>query len=316
MTAGKRATTLLEAMVTIFIVGVAGTAVFGGMYASAAARRAAEFSDVTRFLHGALDGAKRKADSGLADSTSTDIVNVTYNVGRQRVETRNVLTGSKSLEFEPAERPLQNGLTNVALAGRTGYGDIDLEAWLRVDPSSPAGWSAGLTFGHLDPGNHYRLAMDRTSLKLIKVQDGQETVLNETSTVFTEGTWYRLRVTTVGPAVTAYLDGLLRFSAADPAMTPAYAGFFGSGSARFSVDEARLIDADGDRTFGFEQTPVEPFTETLIAAAPYHLDGFESSITVAPYQGQPDLKHVTTTAAWRSEGVPRSLTLETLLDAR
>lgn len=316
MTAGKRATTLLEAMVTIFIVGVAGTAVFGGVYASAAARRTAEFSDVTRFLHGALDGAKRKADSGLADATSTDIVNVAYNVGRQRIGSGQVLLGAKSMEFEPAEQPLQNGLTNVALAGRTVYGDVDLEASVRVDPASPAGWSVGLTFGHLDPGNHYRLAMNRTSLKLVKVQDGQEMVLNETSAVFTEGTWYRLRVTTVGPAIMAYLDGLSQFSAADPAMTPAYAGFFGSGSARFAVDEVRLIDADGDRTFGFEETPVEPFTEKLVVAAPYHLDGFESSITVAPYQGQPDLKHVTATAAWRSEDAPRSLTLETLLDAR
>jgi hypothetical protein len=108
---------------------------------------------------------------------------------------------------------------NVSIAGDPSWDDVAVEA--RVNVSAFAGSSAselgGICARVSVPGDYYLLALRADGhVDLRRVSSYAETILTTTSApVIAANTWYTVRLSAVGPNLSAYLNGALILTAAD-----------------------------------------------------------------------------------------------------
>jgi hypothetical protein len=108
---------------------------------------------------------------------------------------------------------------NVSIAGDPSWDDVVVEARVSVgafadaSPSSLGGICARVSV----PGDYYLLALRADGYAdLRRVSSYAETILTTTSApVITANTWYTVRLSALGPTLSAYLNGALILTAAD-----------------------------------------------------------------------------------------------------
>lgn len=104
----------------------------------------------------------------------------------------------------------------------------------------------GVVFRYQDEDNHYRFAMDRERKyrRLMRLQDGQTTVLAEDDWVYQLNTDYLVTIEAIGDALSVYLDEMPAFAVRDNAFDRGRIGLYcwANQGARFSdirVDDYR-----------------------------------------------------------------------------
>lgn len=303
--------TLVESILAIFLAGFAVQMISALAFSSVVSRKAEGRGAVTAFLRDALDAASRSAAS--TGDRSGDAVGFAYDVGRREVAVGGpARQGTGALSLTPAQVPLSSGLASVALLRTHVPAAVDLDAWVRVDPSASGDWRVGLAFGYYDPENHYRLTLKPTGLDLVRSASGSQSVLATQASAVVPGAWRRLRIVTSGTTLTAYLDGAAAFSTSDPAFAPASVGLIGEGAA-FRVDDLILASAGGSYVLDFEDASPTASSAAFVAKAPYRLERFRAVTTVADaFPGSPGLKKISAAAEWEEDGRTKSASLETL----
>jgi len=78
----------------------------------------------------------------------------------------------------------------------------------------------GVMFRYQDENNYYRFSMDkqRNYRRLVKMIDGEPTVLAEDRAGYDKGRWYRLEIRATGPRLRIFLDGSVMFDVTDASL--------------------------------------------------------------------------------------------------
>ena len=90
--------------------------------------------------------------------------------------------------------------TDLAVAGQSAWANYTLSAW--VNTTDTVG-SMGIVGRYLDANNYYGFALSGGQWKLYKNVAGVVTVLNSGTLTYAANTWYRLKLTMSGSALTA-----------------------------------------------------------------------------------------------------------------
>ncbi|MEK3712727.1 CARDB domain-containing protein [Paenibacillus sp. FSL R7-0333] len=114
-----------------------------------------------------------------------------------------------------------NGLQLASYTG-SGWSNYFVKTNMRIDGTgSGATPSAGLVGRYQDANNMYYLRYNWTTaqLQLLKIVNGQNTILRSVSQTIDNGTWHTFGLRFEGTTITAYLDGVQRFILVDAGLS-------------------------------------------------------------------------------------------------
>ena len=137
-------------------------------------------------------------------------------------------------------------------------------AWTNVDysvtASTPDNDGIGVMFHYRDEDNYLRFSMDsqRHYRRLVKKVDGKFTKLAEVDAGYRPGTKYRIRVLSVGSAITIYLNGNPVLHAVDDPPGTGMVGLYTWGSSSTTFDSVR-VQAQSDDFFTMAVVPDTQF---------------------------------------------------------
>jgi hypothetical protein len=102
----------------------------------------------------------------------------------------------------------------------------------------------GVMFRYQGPENYYRFSWDkqRAYRRLVKLVNGQVTLLAEDSVAYVTGQNYQLQIVADGPALEVYIDGVQVFSVTDSSLSSGSIGLYSWGNEGACFDDIQVED--------------------------------------------------------------------------
>ena len=128
----------------------------------------------------------------------------------------------------------------ASILGESWWDDYSFE----VSAKPVAGAEVALLFRYVDQANHYAFRQaskgSLSSLQLVRVEAGGETILKEVSGGLRPGQWGRLRVAAFGPRLAGYVDGRRVLTAKDSTFAFGMIGLRVAGEAGADFDDVSV----------------------------------------------------------------------------
>jgi|GEM_PF-1697590 len=152
-------------------------------------------------------------------------------------------SGDWSVDAEDTSLALKQHATTgeaIAHSGESSWTDYAVAADFKYLNESTI-ISSGLLARYGDADNYYflRLFSDTSKIQLLKKVNGTASVLGEASAVVNAGTWYRLKLETIGDRINVYMDGTRQISVTDGSLSQGKIGLLAQGE-QIAVDRVKV----------------------------------------------------------------------------
>jgi len=311
----RKGTTLIEALVTTAIVGIAAI-VLSGALLNIRLNRTTRLEAAAGFLAQAgIEGVRALPFSKLADQTDGPFRNVLFQNGSWNITaTAGAPSGPNVVNLAASSG---TGLTSLAIVPvGSGVRDGTVTASLKVPAGSPAGWQVGFLFRAEDRDHAYVAWLSSTQVKVQKIVGASAADLFSQNAPYAVDTWYKLSVTFTGTSMDIRVNDVLLNPTpfVDSTYTGGSVALVAYSGTSVSADDVEVIQS-GTETWDFDtaETPGQaPVGWERFGIA--NLPSGQAFLTVADAQvGEMGLKRVTTKVQWTIDGKTFQRTAETLV---
>lgn len=309
--------TLTETLITIGLVAVM-LAVYSMTLSGTVFLRRSQYNTLAaNFIQEELDTLRSLPYIELLDRANGNFLGLALQRGNWKVKNVTGDGQNKRLVLDAPAAALIEG-TGLAILPGNYRDNFTLAARIKVDSSSPAGWSAGLALRYRDAENHYRFRFSAGGNALDKVFHGVRTTVwsdNNTCTTGAGGTcwnWQTLEVVANGTAFTLKRNGITLTTVND-------AGFLAGDTAVISINGAKMsaddvaVTAVSTTTWNFETYAENSYPLDWQRMSYVDLPGGSGTLTIANYLSEPNMKEATVTVSWRDGGSTRSASASTVI---
>lgn len=301
---------LTEVIVTLGIISIFLLIFVASLQNVTALRSSRHRAIATNLVRSELEAIRSTPFAELTDRANAPFMNVVYPFGawQQRAD---ATAPTQPNSYETAViSGNPNGLTGVAVVPIGQRDDATFESRLKVLPSSPADWYAGLLFRFRDRQNYYWARIRSTDITLGKVVAGVSTTLFTKAQASSTNTWYRLTAQTSGSAINLSLGGTLLTvtPVTDTSFTSGWLALAAWEGAGVRFDETNLTSGS-TTTWSFDAAGSDAAWER---PSPADLPAGAERLTIADaVPGETGLKRITLRLEWMENTVTKSVEVVT-----
>ncbi len=305
-------TSLIEVVVSLFIL-VLVLSVFSASLISFRVNQSNQNRNLAySFAEAELAALSNYPFDNLTERTDGNFVGLAYNIGEQKIiSDAGAQSPTQVQSVAPASIMVGSSISSAGLMPESYYSDFTFSAYLKVLPSSAANWQTGIVFRYQDIENYYYWSITSSSIKLVKFLAGTPTVLWTASQAHNTGTWYKLKVLTLGTSLKVYLDDVLKVDQSDSTFANGYVGFLGQNSTYYYIDNIHLESSIKNNDWFFDTETVGNFPEGFLKISPGELAGLAGKLTIQNYSGT-EIKKITAKVVWQERGSAKEIQLSTL----
>lgn len=311
----RKGTSLIEALVTTAIVGIA-VVILSGALLNIRLNRTTRLEAAAGFLaQSSIESIRALPYSQLTTQTDGAVRNILFQNGTWRVAAAaGAPTSPNVLTLTPNSG---SGITSLAVVPiGSGFSNGTVAASLYVPTGSPASWQVGFLFRSQDREHSYVAWLSSTQVKVQKIAGVTTTDLYSLNEPHATNTWHTLSMTLTGSSMDIRVNGVLlnptpftdvTYTKGGVALV-AYNGM-GVSADSLSVTQGTTETWNFDTLETVGQTPIgwERF-------GPVDLPSGQALLTVAEVTGgQPDLLRVTAKVQWNVDGKTYQQTAATLV---
>lgn len=310
---GEAGDSLIEVVVSLFIIMLV-LSIFSASLVSFGVNKSNQNRNLAYgFAEAELVALSDYQFDSLTVRTDGDFIGLAYNIGRQKIASdAGAVSPTQVQSVIPASTAVGGSVTSAALLPESYYKDFTLSSYFKVLPSSDPNWRAGIIFRYQDIENYYYWNFTSSSMQLTKVYAGAPTVLWTQSQTFSPGTWYKLKVVTLGTSLKVYLNDILKIDQADSSFSEGYIGSMGWNSTYYYLDSLHLESSVKNSDWTFDAEMVDAFPAGFLKISPAEITGLAGKLTVENYAGS-DIKKVTAKVTWQEKGSSKEIRLSTLV---
>ncbi len=303
--------TLAETLVTVGLVAVL-LAIYSTLLSGTIFLRRSQYNtQAANFIQEELDTLHTLPFADLTNRSGGNFLGVAYQRGPWYVASGVDGQGHR-LELDSTPPALVEE-TGLAILPGNYRENFQFSAKVKVDPSSPAGWNAGLAFRYRDAEDHYRLRFSSGGIALDKVVHGTRTTIWSQSTTFTTGTWYTLEVDAQDNNLTLKKNGAILAAVTEQTFIMGDLAIMSIGGARVQADDVSVIENGVTASWNFESDALNTFPVDWKRLSWNDFPGGAGTLTIDSYLGEPTMKQATVNISWQDAGRTRSVSGTTVL---
>ncbi len=235
---------LIESIVAISLFGLV-LSLFGASYTIITSNQLLKNKTLTYNLASEeLEALRNVSFTTLTNRINSDFIEVAYNRGTWSIQqSGSAPSGTNVYNLTPPTGS-PSGITGIAVVPGYSYGDFTFETEIKVLSNSPSGWKAGTAFRYHDSNNYYAVHFSATNLYIVEVVEGVESTLNSKAMIFSQNTWYALKIVTLSNAFEVYIDDVLELSTSDTdsSFSNGKLALYGQNSVHAQFDSVSITD--------------------------------------------------------------------------
>jgi len=242
--------------------------------------------------------------SDLTTRTNADFVNIIYNNGAAgTVNDISAPSSPETLELSSATSTL-----NLMLLPNDAISDFTFEASLKAS-STPI--KTGLMFRTKDINNYYFFYIKSDKIALEKKVGGITSTVYESFRTLSAGTWYKLKITAAGSAISLYLDDTKIQDITDASISSGSLALADVGTpTRF--DNISLSYGTTVNYWNFEGLAQGGIPKEWRRFGINNLPDGIGKLTISEPYSSSDIKKIDITVSWVEKGTNKSIILSTL----
>jgi len=313
--ASRRGFTMVEATVAIGLAAMLLAVYAATVAGSVFVRRTSSDAQAANFVREELDALRLLPFGELRDRTDGAFLGVAIPRGSWSVAAdAGAPSAPNVVTIDAAASPPWNDETGLLPLPGNWRGDGTFAARVRVAPSSPANWAAGIAFRYRDAENHYRLRITSAGIALDRVLHGTKTSLWSQAATHLPGVWYLLEATAVNGNITVKKDGVALATVTDTSFKAGETALLAANGALASFDDVAASSTGGaDGSWSFDTDTAGALPDDWQRLSYLDLPGGAATLTIADYGGQSVIKQATATVTWTESRRTKTTTGTTLI---
>lgn len=304
---------LLEALIAIGLAAVL-LAVFTSVLSATMLLRRAQYNVLAaNFIQEELDSLRALPFADLLVRTNGNFLGLSRTRGNWQVKTvTSPPSGGKAFVLDTAKSAIVEETGLAVLPGNYRQDFASFTAKVRVQPSSPVGWGAGIAFRYRDAENHYRFRLSSGGAALDKVVQGVKTTIWSNSTSNSTNTWYTLEAVVAGNSITLKRNGTTLTTVTDNAFTTGDLALLTLNAGLAEFDDVAVTET-GTTTWNFDADADGSVPADWQRMSFSDMPSGTGTLTIANYLTDVNIKQATVTVTWFDSGTTRTASGTTLI---
>ncbi|MBI4457800.1 hypothetical protein HY633_02455 [Candidatus Uhrbacteria bacterium] len=304
--------TMMEALMTIGIAAMLLAVFTALLTVTIVLRRAQNGLVAANFIQEELDTLRTLPFAELLTRTDGNFLGVAMTRGPWKVAADATAPSSPNAYVMESAQSAVIEETGLAVLPGNYREDFTFSAKIKVMPSPPAGWGAGIAFRYRDAENHYRFRFSSGGIALDRVLQGTKTTIWTQSATYNADTWYTLEVVAAGANLTLKKNGATLATVIDGSFTRGDLALMAINGALIHADDA-AVTAGATTTWNFNAEAVNAVPTDWQRMSVANLPSGVGKLTIANYLGNTNVKNVTAKVQWTELGIMRTASSATLI---